>query len=199
MFTGIVSAATVAAIEPRDGGASTRLVVDVGEMAEGVGVGDSVAVNGCCLTAVAIDGGRLSFDCVAETMRLTSLGELAAGRKVNVELSLRPADRMGGHFVTGHVDGTGAIARLEAVEGETILEVRCDPSLTEQLVLKGSIAIDGISLTLTAVEPEMVRISLIPHTLEVTNLGEAAVGQTVNVETDLLGKYVQRYMGLRSE
>lgn len=195
MFTGIVYPGILHTREARPGDAA-RLVVGAGELGREVAIGDSVAVNGCCLTAVAVEGDRVSFDCIAETMRLTSLGELEEGRRVNLELAMRASDRLGGHFVSGHIDGTGTIARTEEASGEWVLEVSCDKALTDQCVLKGSITLDGVSLTLTRVEDGLVGVALIPHTLDVTNLGEKGVGQRINIETDLIGKYVQRYLAL---
>lgn len=203
MFTGIVTPGRLVAREPRDQ-EGARLRVDASELlgAEGaaVALGDSVAVNGCCLTVVEREEGDvLVFDTVAETMRLTSLGELELGARVNLELALRVGDRLGGHMVSGHVDGTGVIRRLEAVAGETVLEVETEPRFCRQSITKGSIAIDGISLTLTAVTETTMAVALIPHTLAVTNLGEARLGQRVNIETDQLGKQVERLVTLHLE
>lgn len=193
MFTGIV-ARTGQVIEQIEKEQASSLVLDAGALADEVGIGESVAVNGTCLTAVACDAGKLRFDILRETLERTSLGEVGVGDVVNLELALRPTDRMGGHFVTGHVDGTGTVSRLEAEPGQTILEVDCDQNLTDQMILKGSVCLDGVSLTLTDVQPGRCQVALIPHTLEITNLGRKQVGDRINVETDMLGKYVLRFL-----
>lgn len=195
MFTGIVGKGHVRALEV--GEARARLVVDAPLLAGAVAIGDSVAVNGCCLTAVSVDGDGASFDLVRETLERTSLGELAVGRAVNLELALRVGDRMGGHYVTGHIDEAGRIVAITAEPGQTVLEVECSRHVADQLVPKGSVAFDGVSLTLVTVRPAAAKlgrlsVALIPHTLAATNLGEAIVGQRVNVEVDLIGKYASQ-------
>lgn len=188
MFTGIVTPAEV--VRQQAAEASTRLVVAAGDLAADAAVGDSVAVNGVCLTAVAIDGETLSFDCIRETLERSSLGGLATGDRVNLELALCVGDRLGGHFVSGHVDTTGRVSRLEAEPGQTVLEVELDPVWSPQMVDKGSIALDGVSLTLTGVRPGWLQVCLIPHTLELTNLGAKQIGDPINVETDLIAKHI---------
>jgi len=196
MFTGIVEGTgRVETYEPRD--EAIRLTVDAGAVAEGVAPGDSVAVNGCCLTAVAIDGPRLGFDLLAETARLTNLGTLAGqapGRVVNLERSLMPTSRMGGHFVTGHIDGTGEVRRFEQVGKDFELEIAAPEAAARYLVPKGCIAIDGISLTVVKVAGPVFTIWIIPHTREVTCLRERSAGDRVNLEFDLLAKYTEKIL-----
>jgi riboflavin synthase len=155
-------------------------------------IGDSIAINGCCLTVVTNDGQRLGFEAGPETLARTTLGELAAGSPVNLEPSLRMSDRLGGHFVTGHVEALGELID-RADEGDwSTFWFRFPPELGRYMIPKGSIAVDGISLTLVEVEHDRFSVALIPHTLEVTTLGGRAVGDRVNLETDLLAKYAQK-------
>lgn len=156
----------------------------------GAGIGDSVAINGCCLTIVRIDDEGWTFQAGEETLSKTSLGKLSVGDHVNLERSLPANGRLGGHFVQGHVDGTGTIDDIQQDGEWTTMWFRVPESLTQQMVGKGSVAVDGISLTLVNVEPERFSVALIPHTLEVTTLGQRQVGDMVNIETDILGKYV---------
>ena len=193
MFTGIIRhVGTVVSVTGRQ--ASQPLTVETGALAACLVVGDSVNVDGVCLTATRVEGGRVRFDVGAETMRLTTLGELREGDSVNLEPSLRVGDPLGGHYVTGHVDGVGTIARKEALPGEVRLAVRADADLTGQMVLKGSVAVDGISLTIAGLEPASFEVSLIPHTLAVTTLRHKGVGGRVNIECDMLGRYVRRFL-----
>ena len=159
--------------------------------------GDSVAVNGCCLTVVGVAAGVLEFDLLAETRRVTNLGDIVVGSGVNLERSLKWDGRIGGHFVSGHIDSVGRIEVIEPRGKDVYLRVIPDREHLDLLVGKGCIAVDGISLTLAEVDSEGFAIWLIPHTLEVTNLGRRSVGQAVNLEYDLLGKYVQRFLTLR--
>ncbi len=161
---------------------------------EAVRLGDSVAVNGCCLTVIEADQEAWSFQAGAETLSRTNLGPLAVGDDVNLERSLRLGDRMGGHIVQGHVDGTATVLRIEHQDEWITMWFRTAPSLTLQMVSKGSVAVDGVSLTLVEVTDNTFSIALIPHTLKVTTLGRRQVGDVVNIETDLLGKYVQKLL-----
>lgn len=200
MFSGIVEeSGRVVSIEP--GTASIRLAVAARVAAAGVRLGDSIAVNGCCLTVAALRGrGRtrtLEFDLLAETWRRTSLGAACVGAAVNLERSLAVGDRLGGHFVTGHVDGTGVVRRWEASGRDHVLEVEASKDLRRYLVPKGSVAVDGISLTVADVLPRGFRVWIIPHTREVTSLVERRVGDRVNLEADMLGKYVERFLAIR--
>jgi riboflavin synthase len=193
MFTGIVEAVgRVAAVEAR--GASVRLVVTEPTLASGVRLGDSVAVGGACLTIAEEDPEALVFDAVAETMERTALGDLRPGDGVNLERALRADGRLDGHIVQGHVDGTGRVRELRR-EGEDVrLFVDCEPALARLLVEKGSVAVDGVSLTVVGARDDGFDVALIPHTLEVTTLGGLAPGRRVNLEADVLGKYVLRYL-----
>lgn len=195
MFTGLVEGqATVLEVVPE--GAAVRLELDMPAQFSGeVQLGDSIALNGCCLTMIAIDGDRMSFQAGTETLSKTNLGELGPGSRVNVERAVAVGSRLGGHFVQGHVDGTGQVERIEQDGEWTTMWFRVPRPLTLQMVQKGSITVDGISLTLVQVEAERFSVALIPHTLSVTTLGQRRVGDTVNIETDILGKYVQKLVG----
>ncbi|MDC0936083.1 riboflavin synthase [Pirellulales bacterium] len=193
MFTGLVEGrGTVRATE--DDGPGKRLVIKASEIAERAEIGASVAVNGCCLTVVAVDSAEMTFEAGAETLQRTNLGSLLAGHFVNVESSLRMGDEIGGHLVTGHIDGSGELMRRIDQAEWSDMWFRAPPELTRQMASKGSVAVDGVSLTLVEVEDEQFSVALIPHTLKVTTLGELSVGDRVNIETDILAKYVQRQM-----
>ena len=189
MFTGLVEGrGTVAALRPA--GVGARLEVAAPWLRGDLAVGDSVAVNGCCLTVASPGGDGFAADLVAETLRRTALGALAAGDPVNLERPLPVGGRLGGHVVQGHVDGLGHVAqRLPQGEWLTVW-FRCPPPLAEQMVSKGSVAVDGVSLTLVDVEADRFSVALIPHTLAQTTLGFKGTGAPVNLETDLLAKYV---------
>jgi riboflavin synthase len=189
MFTGLVrEVGTVASME--DG----RLVVDAPATAQGVQLGDSIAIDGVCLTVVACDDSSLSFDAVPETLARTALGTLDQGSRVNLEPALRAGDALGGHYVQGHVDGVGAVRSVEP-EGEGN-RVRFDApaELLKYIVEKGSIAVQGTSLTVAAVDETGFEVALIPHTLQETTLGELEPEQPVNLETDVLAKYVEKLL-----
>jgi len=194
MFTGIIEKiARVASIRPVSGGA--RLAIDLGELAEGARLGDSIAVNGACLTVGSLDGTTASFDVVAETLRRTNLGKLAPGQSVNLERALRLGDRLGGHFVQGHIDGVGAIAGRTLSGGEHLLRVSVDPGLADGMIEKGSVAIDGVSLTIAALSHDSLTVALVPHTLRNTTLDAKPDGSPVNIEVDVIGKYVRKLLG----
>lgn len=196
MFTGLVqSLAQVRDLQAA--GPGVRLTVHDPGIAQQRRLGDSVAVNGCCLTVVACDGAYLGFDAGEETLSRTNLGRLQAGDRVNLEASLRLGEELGGHLVTGHVDGVGTVAeRIDDAEWCTMW-FEAPASLMGQLASKGSIAVDGVSLTLVDVVDNRFSVALIPHTLHVTTLGFRRVGDQVNLETDLLAKYVQRQLTWR--
>lgn len=190
MFTGLVSElGTVGGVERS--GAGARITVDAGLSSE-LREGDSVAVNGVCLTAAAVGDGSFGADVMAETLRRSSLDGIEAGARVNLELPLRPADRLGGHVVQGHVDGTGAVAEVRADGLARLVRIAADPALLRHVVEKGSIAVDGVSLTVAALGEGDFTVSLIPETLRRTTLGAAEPGRRVNLETDVLAKYVER-------
>ena len=197
MFTGIVETAGQV-ISFQAGAMAWRLVIDGGPAGTGVDVGDSLAINGCCLTAVNIAPGCLQFDVLEETRRLTNFAALRPGSLVNLERSLRFDGKMGGHFVTGHIDGVGTIQVFEPRGQDHYLRVRAPAGAGRYLVHKGSIAIDGISLTLAEVAGDDLAVWLIPHTIAVTNLRDKRAGDLVNLEYDLLGKYVEKLLALRA-
>jgi riboflavin synthase len=184
MFTGLVEAiGEVVGVERDEAGAVLEISCSIADELE---PGDSISVSGACLTAREIDGTRFRADVVAETLRRTTLGELAGGSRVNLELPLRLSDRLGGHVVLGHVDGVGA--RRDSGEIEVII----DEQLSRYVVEKGSIALDGVSLTVAAVGASSFTVALIPQTRQSTTLGEAAVGRRLNVEVDILAKHIER-------
>jgi riboflavin synthase len=193
MFTGLVeSLGTVTRVA--DTGAGRRLSAS-DRMAPRLEVGESIAVNGACLTVVVLRGDEFDFDVGPETLLKTNLGALKAGDRVNLERSLRVGDRLGGHFVQGHVDGVGIVdARLRQGEWEDVW-FRCPTELTPLMVPKGSIAVDGVSLTLVNIEASRFSIMLIPHTQVMTTLGFKQAGDSVNIETDMLAKHVAKLIG----
>ena len=193
MFTGIIEGAgEVARIEVREDGA--RLVLRAGAIAEEARIGDSVAINGACLTVVDREDGHLAFEAVQETLRRTSLGALQVGDRVNLERPLRADGRFDGHIVQGHVDATGVLESIQDEGNARRLRFQVDEDLLRYVVEKGSIAVDGISLTVAAVGPHWFEVVIIPHTWEVTNLREKAPGARVNLEVDVLAKYVERLL-----
>ena len=192
MFTGIIEKRgnLVSRTETTEG---VRLVLEAepGAAFDGVAIGESIAVNGCCLTVVAVEGYRFSFDLLQETMARTNLKFLVPGGTVNLERAMRADTRLGGHFVTGHVDGTGPILRWEpAGKGDYVVEVGIRPEDKAYLIPKGSVSIDGISLTVGQVKPSSFTVWIIPHTRDVTNLVFRKPGDYVNLEFDMLAKYV---------
>ncbi len=197
MFTGIVEeAGVIEKITPTK--KSIELTVRAAVCGKGVKVGDSVAVNGCCLTAVKITprgkAKLIQFDLLQESWRRTNFQFGKIGSLVNLERSLRANGELGGHFVTGHVDGLGKIIRWERAGKDHVLDIAAPAEVMKYLVFKGSVAVDGISLTVAAVQKKSFRIWIIPHTFEVTVLKERKVGDAVNLETDLLGKYVEKFL-----
>jgi riboflavin synthase len=192
MFTGIVQAVgRISAVERRSEG--VRIAVDAGAFAEkDIAVGDSIALSGCCLTVVAIDAGAARFDVSSETLRCTAgLDSVGA---VNLEKALRLSDRLGGHLMSGHVDGVGIVERVEpvAIGGSVLLEVSVPSELARFIAPKGSIAIDGVSLTVNAAAGRRFSVNLIPHTLAETTLGALRTGARVNLEVDLMARYLER-------
>jgi riboflavin synthase len=193
MFTGLVqSLAKVTSLEQH--GPGMRLEIEEPTIAAGSTIGDSVAINGCCLTAIAVEGGRLSFEAGEETLSRTNLGRLEQGHLVNLETSLRMGDELGGHLVTGHIDAVGEIDNREDDADWCKMWIRVPGDLTRQMASKGSVAVDGVSLTLVDVERSRFSVALIPHTLQVTTLGRRRPGDPVNLETDVLAKYVERQL-----
>ncbi len=197
MFTGIVEeTGRVTAFQPgREGWA---LEVACAIATRDTAIGDSIAVNGCCLTVSRIGQGRLGFDVLEETRRLTNFEALGAGGSVNLERSLRAGGKIGGHFVTGHIDTTGVIQTFESRGKDHYLRVRIAPEFARHIMHKGSIAIDGISLTIAETAADAFAVWLIPHTLEVTSLRGKKAGDKLNLEFDLLGKHVEKLLQSRS-
>jgi riboflavin synthase len=193
MFTGIVEeVGTLVAV--RRAGQAARVTVHAPRIADGVELGDSVAVNGTCLTAVSREGTNLSFDAVPETVSHTSLKTARAGDRVNLERALAAGQRMGGHFVQGHVDGTGALKSIRMHDNARILEIGIPQDLSRYLIPKGSIAVDGISLTVMDAKPDSFTVSIIPHTWDHTSLRAKHTGDLLNIETDMLAKYVEKLL-----
>jgi riboflavin synthase len=193
MFTGLVEAlAEVTAVVAEPPG--VRLTVREPAIAAEARPGASIAVNGCCLTVVELGDGQVSFQAGPETLARTTLGQLKAGSKVNLERSLRVGDRLGGHFVTGHIDGIGELIQRQDEKDWSTFWFGIPAGLVRQMASKGSIAVDGVSLTLVEVSEQRFSVALIPHTLQVTTLGGLRVGDPVNLETDLLAKYVQQQL-----
>lgn len=197
MFTGIVEeTGTVEGIRPA--AKSIELTIRAALTARGLRTGDSLAINGCCLTAVKVTSrGKsklLRFDLLKETWERTNLQFASRGSLVNLERPLRSDGRLGGHFVTGHIDGFGRITRWERSGQDHVLDISAPPEVMQYVIYKGSIAVDGISLTVAGVQKKGFRIWIIPHTYEVTALRERKVGDAVNLEADLIGKYVQKFV-----
>lgn len=193
MFTGLVQGlGTIAAVEPTADGVRLAVATPLGrELAQG----DSIAVNGVCLTAIEPSNGVFAADVMNETLRRSSLAEVAAGSEVNLELAMRAGDRLGGHMMQGHVDGVGTVSAIAQDGFSRVVTVSAPPELLRYVVEKGSIAIDGVSLTVSAVDDETLSVSLIPETLERTILGTTEVGKPVNLEVDVLAKYVEKLVG----
>lgn len=195
MFTGLIAdLGSVAAVEQSGDGATLRIESDlVRELSEG----DSIAVNGVCLTATDVDGGGFRAQAMAETLRRSSLVQLRAGARVNLELALRADDRLGGHIVQGHVDGVATVSAVRDEGFSRVLTFGVEPPLARYLVEKGSVAVDGVSLTVSSVGEDEFSVSLIPETLQRTNLGEIGEGAIVNIEVDVLAKHVERLLEAR--
>jgi len=196
MFTGLVEElGTIQAV--KSVGPGIRLVVKSALVGKDAALGDSIAVNGCCLTVVKNDRGNLTFEAGEETLNRTNFARLETGSKVNLERSLKMGDRLGGHHVTGHIDATGTLIKRRDDGEWSSLMFRVPMRTARQLASKGSIAVDGVSLTLVSVDGDRFSVAIIPHTLKKTTLGEMQVGDVVNVETDLLAKYVERQLESR--
>jgi riboflavin synthase len=191
MFTGIIEeTGTVRAFVQRD--TAWRLEIEAEQVLEDAALGDSIAVNGCCLTIVDFDENTLRFDVLEESRRLTSFDQLGARGMVNLERAARFNGKMGGHFVTGHIDGLGEIEVLEQRGADTYMRIQAPEGTGRYLVHKGSVAVEGISLTVAEVEGDCFAVWLIPHTMSATNLHAKSVGEGVNLEFDQLGKYIEK-------
>lgn len=193
MFTGIVQyVGTITNL--RDEGGLRRLLVDLGPLSAGLAEGDSIAVNGACLTAAGLEKSSAWFDVVKPTLEKTTLGLLHRGGKVNLERALRLDQGLSGHLVQGHIDGVASVSAIRS-GGGYVVEFASEPALTDLMVPQGSLAVDGVSLTLIDVGADRFSVALIPTTLEKTTLGALAVGAKVNIETDIIGKYVLKFLG----
>jgi riboflavin synthase len=192
MFTGIVQRGRVASVE--DTGGALRLGIEAPGIAERVVLGDSVSISGVCLTVVERAGDVLSFEAVPETLERSSLGDLAAGRTVNLESAARVGDALGGHYVQGHVDGVGSVRSVAPEGAGRRLWFDAPPDILRYVVHKGSVAVEGVSLTVADLDDTGFAVALIPHTLSETTLGDAAAGDPVNLEVDVLAKYVERLL-----
>lgn len=196
MFTGIIEELGRLREMVR-GPQSARLVLEGQVVLEGTKLGDSIAVNGVCLTVTELKGNTFAVDVMAETLNKTNLAELTVGERVNLERALRVGDRLGGHIVSGHIDGVGTIVREEHLDIAKIVEIEAPPAVLKYVVEKGSIAIDGVSLTVVKVTDRTFSVSLIPHTAHLTTLGFKQTGRRVNLEADVIGKYVERLLNWR--
>ena len=193
MFTGIIEGlGTISSIRPL--GQGSRLAVEAGFELMGTKIGDSVAVNGACLTVVTISGKRFEADVSPETLEKTTFGQVKIGERVNLERALLLSSRVDGHLVSGHVDATGIIARREAAGNATLVTVEIPPEAARYIIPKGSVAVDGISLTVNQCDAGSFGVSIIPHTGLITTIGFKKVGDRVNIETDMIGKYVERFL-----
>lgn len=198
MFTGIIlEMGQIISLKKRRGGAVLSLKTE--SIANTAKIGDSISVNGVCLTVVSINNNELSFDLSEETLSATNLGNLKTGDKVNLEPSLTPNTKIGGHFVTGHVDSIGTIRTRENLGDMLKFEIQAKPDILNYLVKKGSVAVDGISLTVVDILKESFTLIIIPHTAKLTTLGFKKPGDTVNIETDILGKYVAKFLNKEVE
>lgn len=198
MFTGIVEGVgRIAALEPRGG--DVRLTVDVGTLPfDAVRLGESIAVNGVCLTVIAFDATSFAADASNETLALTTLGQLGAGAPVNLERAMQPTDRLGGHLVSGHVDGVGRVLSISADARAQRWRFAAPAQLLRYIAKKGSICVDGVSLTVNEVDDEGFEVALIPHTVSHTAFAHTTVGSAVNLEIDLVARYVERLLAGRA-
>ena len=193
MFTGIIEGiGTIVELS------RTRDLIDlrvrVAELVEGVRIGDSVALNGCCLTVTALEPEHLWFQAIPETLALSAMADYKPGDRINVERAMRADARLDGHIVQGHVDGTGTITRVHRLAEDVRIDLDCAEEFGDLLVPKGSVAVDGVSLTVVEPGPRSFSVALIPYTLRATTLGERVAGSRVNLEADVLGKYVRHYL-----
>ncbi len=193
MFTGIIEGlGTLVSIQPN--GQAKRIGIAADFDLDGTRIGDSIAVNGACLTAVRLNGRRFEVDVSPETVNRTTFGSARVGERVNIERALRLCDRLDGHLVSGHIDGMGCLDSRETLANASILKFSVPPEVARYMIQKGSVAIDGVSLTINDCDASSFTISVIPHTAQVTTIGTKAVGAPVNIETDMIGKYVERFV-----
>ena len=196
MFTGLIAELGTAE-RLAEGSTSCQLTVRAQKILPGVNIGDSIAVNGVCLTVVHLQGNRFTADVMPETVRRTTLRQLQPGDRVNLEKALRPTDGLDGHIVQGHVEGVGTIREISPEGNALAYRIETPKELLRYIVEKGSVAIDGISLTVTETDDTGFSVSLIPHTAKMTTLGYKSVGDSVNLETDILARYVEKMLGLQ--
>ena len=192
MFTGIIEGlGNIVRFDKKTTNRSAaKMKIKLGKIAKGLKIGDSVAINGVCLTAVNISKDVAEFEMVGETIKKTNLGSLKSGNKVNIERSLRVGERLEGHFVLGHVDGVGIISKMKKQPNQIKIWTKVPKELSKYIIKKGSVTVDGISLTVVDVFKDQFSVSIIPHTMKITNLSYKKVGDKVNIETDILGKYI---------
>lgn len=192
MFTGIIEGlGSIVMFDKKTSNRSAaKMKIKLDKIAKGLKVGDSVAINGVCLTAVNISKGITEFEMIGETIKKTNLGSLERGDQVNIERSLKVGERLEGHFVLGHVDGVGIISKIKKQTNQVQIWIKIPKELSKHVIKKGSITIDGISLTIVDKLKDQFSVSIIPHTMQVTNLGYKKIGDKVNIETDILGKYI---------
>ncbi|NNL74920.1 MAG: riboflavin synthase [Desulfobacterales bacterium] len=194
MFTGIIEGfGAIAAI--RSSGQGKRLSIEADFDLSHTKIGDSICVSGACLTAVKISGRRFEVDVSPETLEMTTFGQANVGERVNLERAMRFSDRIDGHLVSGHIDGTGSIRKRETLSNAIIVSIEVSETLTRYLIAKGSVAVDGTSLTINTYDADSFSVSIIPHTAQLTTIGFKNSGDRVNIETDMIGKYVERFMG----
>ncbi len=192
MFTGLIEEVGTIAALTADGCSAKLLTIEARIVSEDARIGASIAINGCCLTIVGIDARKLDFQAGSETLSRTNLGQLVVGDAVNLERAVAAGDRLGGHFVSGHIDAIATVIDRTNADAWSTFWFSVPGSLTRQMASKGSIAVDGVSLTVVEVESDRFSVALIPHTLAETTLGQRQIGEAVNVETDILAKYVQQ-------
>jgi riboflavin synthase len=198
MFTGIIEGlGTVSGIQSVGQGKRLSIASDIS--LDQSKTGDSISVSGACLTAVAINGNRFEADVSPETVARTTFGQIKVGDRLNLERAMRLSDRIDGHLVTGHIDGTGVIRQTKMTDNALIVTIDIPESLLRYMIKKGSVAIDGISLTINTCHPESIELTVIPHTARVTTIGLKKRGDLVNIETDMIGKYVERFITTGSD
>ncbi len=192
MFTGIIEGlGNIVRFDKKTSNRSAaKMKIKLGKIAKGLKIGDSVAINGVCLTAINISKDVAEFEMIGETIKKTNLGSLESGDKVNIERSLKVGERLEGHFVLGHVDGVGIISKMEKQPNQIQIWTKVPKELSKYIIKKGSVTVDGISLTVVDVLKDQFSVSIIPHTMKITNLNYKKVGDKVNIETDILGKYI---------
>ena len=192
MFTGIIEGlGNIVKFDKKTGNRSAaKMAIRLGQIAKGLKIGDSVAVNGACLTAIKISKGITEFEMIGETIKRTNLGLLERCDKVNVERSLKVGERLEGHFVLGHVDGVGIISKIEKQPNQVQIWIKVPTKLSKYIIQKGSVTVDGISLTVVDKVKDNFSVSIIPHTIKITNMSYKKIGDKVNIETDILGKYI---------